>query len=180
MIILRNCAKYKFVKERKSKMVKLLFLMMLLIPSIAKANPACAVCTVAMGAFLGISRALGISDNATGVWIGGLLLMTYYFTIKFVEYKKWTFKFYHIFWGLMTLCLVPVMYNFVQYKFDTFFGIDAFLISMICGAFAFWLSQFIYQIMKNANGRHAHFPFEKVVMAVIFLLITSIIFNYLQ
>ena len=160
-------------------MVKLLFLMMLLIPSIAKANPACAVCTVAMGAFLGISRALGISDNATGVWIGGLLLMTYYFTIKFVEYKKWTFKFYHIFWGLMTLCLVPVMYNFVQYKFDTFFGIDAFLISMICGAFAFWLSQFIYQIMKNANGRHAHFPFEKVVMAVIFLLITSIIFNYL-
>ena len=24
-------------------------------------------------------------DNATGVWIGGLLLMTYYFTIKFIE-----------------------------------------------------------------------------------------------
>ena len=160
-------------------MKKILFLLSLLIPSTALANPACAVCTVAMGAFLGISRALGISDNATGVWIGGLLLMTYYFTIKFIEYKKWTFKFYKIFWGLMTLLLVPVMYNFVTYKFDTFFGIDAFLVSMIAGAFAFWISQFIYQKMKKANKGHAHFPFEKVVMAIVFLLITSIIFNYL-
>ncbi len=160
-------------------MAKLLFLLSLLVPSSAWANPACAVCTVAMGAFLGISRALGISDNATGVWIGGLLLMTYYFTIKFVEFKKWTFRFYHIFWGIMTLLLVPVMYNFVTYKYDTFFRIDAFLVSMISGAFAFWLSQFIYQKMKNSNGGHAHFPFEKVVMAIVFLLITSVIFNYL-
>ena len=160
-------------------MKKILFLLSLLIPSTAWANPACAVCTVAMGAFLGISRALGISDNATGVWIGGLLLMTYYFTIKFIEYKKWTFKFYKVFWGLMTLLLVPVMYNFVTYKFDTFFGIDAFLVSMIAGAFAFWISQFIYQKMKKTNKGHAHFPFEKVVMAIVFLLITSIIFNYL-
>ncbi len=160
-------------------MKKILFLLSILIPSSAWANPACAVCTVAMGAFLGVSRALGISDTATGVWIGGLLLMTYYFTIKFIEYKKWMFKFYKIFWGIMTLLLVPVMYKFVEYKYDTFFGIDAFLISMIFGAFAFWLSQFIYQKMKEKNGGHAHFPFEKVIMAIIFLLITSIIFNYL-
>ena len=161
-------------------MLKLFFLLIsTFISSKVLANPACAVCTVAMGAFLGISRALGISDNATGVWIGGLLLMTYYFTIKFVEYKKWIFKFYRIFWALMTLLLVPVMYNFVTYKYDTFFGIDAFLVSMIAGAFAFWLSQFIYQKMKSANNGHAHFPFEKVVMAILFLLITSIIFNYL-
>ena len=160
-------------------MSKIIFLISLFFPTLAKANPACAVCTVAMGAFLGISRALGISDNATGVWIGGLLLMTYYFTIKFIEYKKWTFKFYKFFWGLMTLLLVPVMYQFVPYKAETFFGIDTFLISMLAGAFAFWLSQFIYQKMKNKNGGHAHFPFEKVVMAIIFLLLTSIIFNYL-
>ena len=71
------------------------------------------------------------------------------------------------------------MYKFVPYKADTFFGIDAFLISMFVGAFAFWISQFIYQKMKEKNGGHAHFPFEKVVMAVIFLLLTSVIFNYL-
>ena len=79
----------------------------------------------------------------------------------------------------MTLLLVPVMYQFVPYKAETFFCIDTFLISMLAGAFAFWLSQFIYQKMKNKNGGHAHFPFEKVVMAIIFLLLTSIIFNYL-
>ncbi len=160
-------------------MSKFIFLLGMFFPFSAMANPACAVCTVAMGAFLGISRTLGISDVATGVWIGALILMTYYFTIKFIEYKKWTFKFYKIFWGLITLLLVPVMYEFVPYKLNTYFGIDAFLISMIAGAFTFWLSQVLYQYMKAKNNNHAHFPFEKVVLAVAFLLITSIIFNYL-
>ena len=68
-------------------MKKIVFLFALLFSKSVFANPACAVCTVAMGAFLGISRQLGVSDNATGVWVGALILMTYYFTIKFVEAK---------------------------------------------------------------------------------------------
>ncbi len=157
----------------------LTFLFTLLLPQAVFANPACAVCTVAMGAFLGISRKLGVSDQATGVWIGALILMTYYFTIKFVESKKWTFKYYHIFWGLLTLLLVPAMYTLVPYKLNTYFGIDSFLISMICGAITFDLSQRFYQKLKAKNNGHAHFPFEKVVFAIISLLIVSLIFNYI-
>ncbi|MDE6224030.1 MAG: hypothetical protein K2M23_00985, partial [Alphaproteobacteria bacterium] len=63
-------------------MAKLTFLFTLLLSKAVFANPACIVCTVAMGAFLGISRALGISDNATGVWIGAIILMIYFFCIK--------------------------------------------------------------------------------------------------
>lgn len=160
-------------------MSKLVFLFTLLFSNAVFANPACIVCTVAMGAFLGISRALGISDNATGVWIGAIILMIYFFCIKFSEKKKWTFKGYHLFWALMTLLLVPSMYLLVPYEMNTFFGVDSFLISMIAGALTFWLSQVIYQKLKERHGGHAHFPFEKVVFAVVFLLIVSVIFNYL-
>ncbi|MGN0929567.1 MAG: hypothetical protein ACI4N3_02915 [Alphaproteobacteria bacterium] len=160
-------------------MAKLAFLFILLFSKAVFANPACIVCTVAMGTFLGVSRALGISDNATGVWIGALILMIYFFCIKFSEKKNWTFKFYHIFWALMTLLLVPTMYLLVPYKLNTFFGIDSFLLSMIAGAITFYLSQVIYQKLKERHGGHAHFPFEKVVFAVVFLLIVSVIFNYL-
>ena len=158
-------------------MFKISLALFMFLPLSAKANPACAVCTVAMGAFLGISRKFGVADTATGVWIGALILMTYYFAIKFSEAKKWTFKFYKLFWALMTLLLVPVMYKFVQWNFDTYFGIDAFLISMLAGAITFWGSQVVYQKMKTANGGHAHFPFEKVLMAVSYLLIFPINLN---
>ncbi|MBD5405394.1 hypothetical protein HDR59_02480 [bacterium] len=79
----------------------------------------------------------------------------------------------------MTLLLVPSMYLLVPYEMNTFFGVDSFLISMIAGALTFWLSQVIYQKLKERHGGHAHFPFEKVVFAVVFLLIVSVIFNYL-
>ena len=157
----------------------LVFLFTLLFSKATFANPACIVCTVAMGAFLGVSRALGISDNATGVWIGAIILMIYFFCIKFSEKKNWTFKGYHLFWAIMTLILVPSMYLLVPYKMNTFFGVDSFLISMIAGALTFWLSQVIYQKLKERHGGHAHFPFEKVVFAVVSLLIVSVIFNYL-
>lgn len=161
------------------KKILLSLLMFFTLSSNVFANPACAVCTVAMGGFLWISRSLGISDVATGVWIGALILMTYYFVIKFVEGKNWTFRFYKLFWGLVTLTIVPTMYYFVPYCADTYFGIDSFLISMLAGAFTFWLSQVIYQMLKDRNDGHAHFPFEKVVFAILSLLFVSIIFEYL-
>ena len=159
-------------------MIKFLsFFSALLFSSKAFANPACAVCTVAMGAVLGISRKLGINDNAVGVWIGSLILMSYYFMVKFSEVKKVKFKYYKLICAVLALLFVPVMYVFVPYKLNTFFGIDAFLISMFVGAIVFGVSQFIYQVLKKKNGGHAHFPFEKVVFAIVFLFIASYLFE---
>jgi hypothetical protein len=147
--------------------------------SAAMANPACIVCTVAIGAALEISRLLGVPDTVVGVWTGALFIMLYYFSIKLAEAKKWTFRFYRVFWALVTLAFVPFVYKVVPYKFDTYFGVDAFLIAMIAGAGAFDASQRIYQRMKAANNGHAHFPFEKVAMAVAFLAAVSAVFYYL-
>ena len=39
----------------------------------ALANPACAVCTIAIGASLEIARKLGVDDSVIGVWAGAFL-----------------------------------------------------------------------------------------------------------
>ena len=50
----------------------LAFLILLLTAAGTKAfaNPACAVCTVAVGASLEIARRMGVDDGVVGVWMG--------------------------------------------------------------------------------------------------------------
>ena len=43
---------------------------MILISTPVLANPACAVCTVAVGAALEIARRFGVDDSVVGVWAG--------------------------------------------------------------------------------------------------------------
>ena len=40
-------------------------------PMKVMANPACVVCTVAIGASLEVARKLGVSDAVVGFWTGG-------------------------------------------------------------------------------------------------------------
>lgn len=57
-------------------------------PSAVLANPACAVCTVAIGASLEIARKLGVADAVVGLWAGALLTLLGYWTILFFDKKK--------------------------------------------------------------------------------------------
>ena len=45
------------------------------------------------------------------------------------------------------------------------------------GAIIFILTSKLYQWMKSKNGGHAHFPFEKVVLPVVALVLVSLLFN---
>ena len=67
----------------------------------AMANPACAVCTVAVGASLEIARHYGVDDSVVGVWAGALLALLGYWLILWFDKKNWNF------WGraLLVLCM---------------------------------------------------------------------------
>lgn len=67
--------------------VILFLISFLLIPVKSFANPACAVCTVAIGASLSIARKLGVSDSIVGLWAGALLTLLGYWTILFFDKK---------------------------------------------------------------------------------------------
>lgn len=52
----------------------------------------------------------------------------------------------------------PYVPKVIGYVFYT----DAILFSAVVGALTYVLSQKLYQVLKERNGGHAHFPFEKV------------------
>ncbi|MCL2439958.1 MAG: hypothetical protein FWD15_05635 [Alphaproteobacteria bacterium] len=148
-------------------------------PLAASANPACVVCAAAFAAFFEAARIFGVKDTAIAVWLGAMWLLLWYISVKFFERAKWDFKGYKTVNAVLVITTVPLTYSYVPWKAYMYFGVDAILIAMIAGALAFWGSQALYQFLKRKNGGHAHFPFEKVVLACAFVLAASLIFNYL-
>ncbi len=53
----------------------------------AYANPACAVCTVAVAASLEVARYFGVDDSVVGVWAGALLALLGYWMIVWFDKK---------------------------------------------------------------------------------------------
>ncbi len=164
------------------KKLGLFSLMGILFSSRAWANPACAVCTVAIGASLEIARKLGVPDAVVGLWAGALLTLLGYWLILFFDKKNWHF------WGrdalLMATSVGMIGFIYIREVIYTpviiwnVFYLDPILFSTILGMVLFIYSQKFYQWMKARNGGHAHFPFEKVVLPVVWLLAFSVYFSY--
>lgn len=147
----------------------------------AWANPACAVCTVAVGASLEIARRYGVDDSVVGVWAGAMLALLGYWLILWFQKKNWNF------WGrdvlLMAISVGSIGFMYIsQVPYSPrpilIFYMDPLLFSTILGALTFIYVSKFYQWMKARNGGHAHFPFEKVVLPVGALLLLSVWFNY--
>jgi len=159
--------------------LSLLFILALTAP--AWANPACAVCTVAVGASLEIARRLGVDDSVVGVWAGAMLVIVGYLTIRWFDKKGWNFKGRDWLLIILSVAMIGFMYiGKMSYnaKVIGIFYLDPFLFSTILGALVMIWSSDFYQWMKARNGGHAHFPFEKVVVPVVALLAVSTYFYY--
>ena len=153
----------------------------LLLPLKAMANPACVVCTFAIGASLEIARQLGISDNIVGLWTGAMLSILGYWTIFWFDKKNWHFIGRDFLLMSLNIAMVGFIYiDSLVYEPRPYFFLylDPFLMFAIIGALIFIISQNLYLYMKKRNGGHAHFPFEKVVLPVILLVVTSILMKH--
>lgn len=155
--------------------------LMLGLSSNAWANPACAVCTIAVGTSLEIARTLGVDDSIVGVWAGALLVMIGFWTIRWFDKKGWNFKGRDFWIIIVSVAMIGFMYvSELTYSPEAIlvFYIDPFLFSTLLGALVMYYSSEFYQWMKAKNGGHAHFPFEKVVVPVVALLLVSVYLNY--
>ena len=160
-----------------------LFLFALIIySSPVLANPACAVCTVAVAASLEIARYFGVDDSVVGVWAGAFLALLGYWMIVWFDKKNWHFAGRDFWLIALSVAMIGFMYTGeMTYQPEPllyFLYIDPFLLSVIIGAVILILSNRFYQWMKAKNGGHAHFPFEKVFVPVFALFLMSMYFYY--
>ncbi len=159
-----------------------LFLLLLALP----AKAVCPVCIVAVGAGLGLSEYLGIDDSIAGLWIGGLLVAIIIWTISWLDKKKIAVD--KAKRSLRNLTVLIAYYLFVIWPLDyqgfignpgnKIFGADKLLLGMACGSLVFLAAASAYEKIKETRGR-AHFPFEKVVLPLAALTITSLLFYFL-
>lgn len=156
------------------------FISFLLISNKLFANPiACPVCAVAIVGGLSISRMLGVSDMIIGVWVGAILLAISQWTVYFFEKRKIKNLFVSFLCYILSYSLIIPLYfgssPDIIYNLNRFCGVDAFLLSILIGSAVLFASVKLYNFMKETNGGKPHFQFEKVVLPISSLILTSLI-----
>lgn len=146
------------------------------------AQAVCPVCTVAVGACVGLSRWLGIDDIITGLWLGGLLASTTIWTVSWLRKKQRCFPgcplvTSGLYYG--STILVLCWQGLLGYPLNKLWGIDKLLLGLILGSALFLAGAGAYFYLKKRNQDKAYFPFQKVVMPIVPLVILSLIFYFL-
>ena len=169
------------------KKVFLIFIITLLF--VKKVFAVCPVCTVAVGAGVGLAQYLGIDDAISGIWIGALTVSMALWTISWYCKKypvspkslveanfktRWivpaSFVSYYI------LVVVPLFFmKSIFHPFNNLLGINKLILGIIVGSIIFLLSTRLYEYMRIKNGK-AHFPFEKIVIPIFSLSLISFLF----
>ncbi len=143
----------------------------------ANSKAVCPVCTVAVGAGLGLSRYLGIDDAVSGVWLGGLILSLSLWSTNWL--KKKDFKLPHlalfslVLW--LAITLIPlILSGVIGHPYNTIYGIDKLIFGVFTGILVFLLSIKADKKVRQIRGKQM-FDYQKVVFPIIFLLTASII-----
>lgn len=130
----------------------------------------CQICTIAVGAGLGLSRWLGVDDVISGIWIGGLILSSslwFYFWLS-KKYPRLQTTGYLLSVAGLTyiLALVPL----------TWMGLltNKLTIGIAAGSLVFSLALLLDKKARAAKGNQ-FFNFQKVVFPLVFLLVSSLI-----
>jgi hypothetical protein len=142
----------------------------------------CPLCVVAVAGGIELSRWLKIDDFITGLWIGGLIVSLIYWTIDFLNKKniKFWLKNLWVILGWYILIFLGIYWSgisspeILNYSFLTKLNLG-----IILGSISFWFGAELYYYLKEKNNGKAYFPFQKVVMPVLPLLILSILFYFL-
>jgi len=149
---------------------------------IPAAQAICPVCTIAVGAGIGLSRYFGVDDAITGVWIGGLIVSMSFWTEEWLTRKKWNFKQQRIILLLAyyLIILLPLYWEgIIGHPLNKLFGIDKIVLGTVMGSLGFFLGTELNFILKKKNGGKVYFPFQKVATAIAPLIILSVIFYIL-
>jgi len=156
------------------KFIPLLFIFIFPI----KTHAVCPVCTVAVGAGLGLSRVIGIDDSVTGVWIGALVLSSGLWIADWIKRKKWKIPFSEFISTLiMLIFVIPPLYwsKMIGLSGNTLWGIDKIILGILIGSIIFILGVFFDKWLRATNNGKVYIYFQKVIIPLFLLSIISFI-----
>jgi len=154
---------------------------------VKKVLAVCPLCSVGVTMGVGFSRWLGIDDTISGLWLGGLIVSLISWTENWLEKKNIRFKgrvFINAFVYYALLIIPLYYYGLIGHPRNKLFyfgnlNIDKLLFGIISGSIAFWCGASWYYYLKEKNQGKAYFPFQKVVMPLLPLIILSFIYYFL-
>ncbi len=139
----------------------LLFVTLFVFPQ--RAFAICPVCTIAVGAGVGLARYLKVDDAISGVWIGGLTVSMIMWTVNWLNKKNIKFigrkiLITAIYYAIIVL---PLFYTGIMgHPLNKMWGIDKLLVGIIFGSVVFFAFGLWYQFLKKKNNNKAYFPFH--------------------
>jgi hypothetical protein len=139
----------------------------------------CPICTVGLAAGVGLSRWLKVDDVISGLWIGALILVLSIWTFNWLLKKKdkkpfWILLVCIIFWYLLTF--IPFHYmGLLDTTCQKILGLNRLVFGGGLGIIIATIALKIEGFARKGEEKKRLFPFQKVIIPTVILLITSII-----
>lgn len=137
----------------------------------------CPVCIVTVGGGLIIAKKLGIDDLLVSLWISGLNTAIAFWMAPKIKAKiinnplLWSVGFY-----ILTLIYL-IFSKQVGHQGNTFLGIDKVIFGTTVGLFIFLGAIFTDKLIRYKNQGKVLFYYQKVIIPVGFLLLSTFIFK---
>lgn len=141
----------------------------------------CPVCTVAVGAGLGLAEYLGIDDSISGLWIGALIVSMSIWTINWLSKKNIRFKGRKIlvFLAYYAIVVLPLWFKGqIGHPYNKLCGIDKLLLGIILGTVLFSAGVLFHNYIRKRNSDISYFKGQKIVAGIAPLIIASIILYF--
>jgi len=143
------------------------------------AHAFCPICTIAVGGTLVLLERFGVDNTVSGLWIGALSLSMIYWTNDWLKARRYYTKLIgllvHLFY--YGSIIIPLwMTGIIGQPEKRIWGIDKVIVGMALGSILFFGGVWLADVIKKNNNNKVYFPFQKIVISLVPLIILSIIF----
>lgn len=162
------------------KYIRLILVLTTLIFSLAKPVLAtCPVCILGAGSGLLLAKRLGIDDLLVSIWISGLNTAVAFWLAPKIK-KKYLNK--PLFWAILFYLFTIVYFQQTKqiwYPGNVLWGIDKVFLGLTLGLLVFFGATFSEQYLRIKNQGKVSFYYQKIIIPLSFLSLTTIIFYFL-
>ena len=139
----------------------------------------CPVCVITVGGGLILAKKLGIDDLLVSIWLSGFNTAIAFWIASGIKKKifnnpiLWSLGFYAMTIGYL------IYTKQINHPGNKYLGIDKVFFGMTVGLFSAILAIGIDKLLRKSNKNKIYFPYQKVVVPLVLLILTTIFFKFL-